>query len=223
MTDEDSAGASYLASLRQSTAPQAAASAPARAGPRVHGTQAGVAAPLIKNASIQNAAIQKKSGPPDKRKSPRYKCNGSARIQEIGSATSTWATFADISMHGCYVETATPLRSGTRLSLKLDANGIRVEATGEVRVVYPGLGMGVFFTAISDEARERLHEVVRSLAPASVIVTSRVAPRNSPLPATDARGAVANPGAVVQAIQNFFKDRHVMGREEFLKILRKGL
>jgi hypothetical protein len=33
---------------------------------------------------------------------------------------------------------------------------------------------------------------------------------------------VANPGAVVQAIQNFFKDRHVMGREEFLKILRQG-
>ncbi len=90
---------------------------------------------------------------PDKRKTPRYKCKGSARLQESGSAVSTWATFADISMFGCYVETACPLRVGTVLGLKLDVNGFQVEATGEVRAAYPNLGMGISFNRISEKDR----------------------------------------------------------------------
>jgi hypothetical protein len=126
-------------------------------------------------------------------------------------------------MHGCYVETATPLRLRATLGMKLDANGFRVEATGEVRVVYPGLGMGISFAAMPHEDRERLRELIRSLAPRSAIVTSRVAQRPSPILPADAPATVANPKAVLQAIQDFFKDRHVMGREEFLRILRQAL
>jgi hypothetical protein len=194
MADEENTGASYLASLRQSTPPQAAGATPARPGP----------------------------GSADKRKSPRYKCKGSARIQEIGSMTSTWATFADISMYGCYVESATPLRVHAAIALKLDANGFRVETTGEVRVVYPGLGMGISFARMADEDRERLRELVRSLAPRSAMLNSSSAPRSAPVTPAEAPPAVANPGAVLQAITDFFKDRHVMGRDEFLKILRQG-
>jgi hypothetical protein len=31
-----------------------------------------------------------------------------------------------------------------------------------------------------------------------------------------------NPSAALQAIHKFFEDRHVMGREEFLRIVRKS-
>jgi hypothetical protein len=150
-------------------------------------------------------------------------------MQEIGSTVAAWATFADISMHGCYVETAAPFRMGAVLGLKLEANGFRVEAAGEVRVVYPGLGMGISFSNIADKDRERLRELVRSISPPSVILPaltqgSRVAPRSpssAPAPPrSDVLPAVANPGATLQAILKFFEDRHVMGREEFLRILR---
>ncbi len=214
MAEEIDAGAAYLAALKQSTAPQAAGAARARAPavPRSSETLTGDGPP----------AGSANSGSADKRRSPRYKCAGSVRLQEIGTTVATWATFADISMHGCYVETASPLNVGAVLNLKLDANNFRVEATGEVRVIYPGLGMGVSFIKISDEDRERLRALVRSISPPSVIVSPRVAPRAPSTPQVNNAPAAADPGAVLQAILKFFEDRHVMGREEFLKILRKS-
>src|ERR1700745_4179575 len=131
MADENDAGAAYLASLRQSTGSASAGAAPARApvpGP------AKIDAIGAVPATATNFTIAKK------RRSPRYRCTGNARLQETSSSAAAWATFADISMHGCYIETSVPLGLGATLGLKLEANGVRVEATGEVRVVYPGLG-----------------------------------------------------------------------------------
>jgi hypothetical protein len=209
MADEEDAGAAYLAALKQSSPPRAAAAAPARApvAPRSLEARTGGANPTPR---------------PDKRKSPRYRCQGSAHINEIGKAVAMWTTFTDISLHGCYVEATTAYRVGVKLGLKLEANGFRVEAIGEVRVSYPHLGMGISFSQMSDEDRERLRELVRSISRPSVILGARVA---TPAPSTlQPAGSppVANPGAALQAMVNFFEDRHMMGREEFLRILRKG-
>lgn len=157
----------------------------------------------------------------EKRKSPRHKCKGSARL-EGDSGVTTWATFADISMHGCYVEAPTPLRVGTVLALRLEVNDLRVEATGEVRVAYPSLGMGISFVRISEENRDRLREMVGSLLRSSVSLGTRVVTRSVPTAQPDTLPGVANPIATLQAMQNFFENRHVMGRDEFLRILRKG-
>jgi PilZ domain len=205
MAEDIDAGANYLASLRQSTRPQsAAAAAPARAPE----------APP-QNASSPNSSTN------DKRKSARYKCKGSARIQEVGGTVPTWATFSDISLHGCYIETATPSRQGSALTVKLDANGFHVEATGEVRVAYSGLGMGVSFESMSGEDRFHLRELVRSITPPCVVMTQRLSPRSASMapPPSEPLPEVTNPGAVLQAVWNFLDERHVMGREEFLKIL----
>ena len=213
MADEIDAGASYLASLKQSRTPQAVGAAPARA-PQISQPEEARPGGMVPGRTA--------SGPADKRKSPRYKCTGSARLQEVGGTAATWATFADISMHGCYVETPSPLPLRAVLAMKLDANGFRVEASGEVRVVYPGLGMGISFANMSDEDRGRLRELVRSLSPTSVIVSSRTVPRPAATPQSQASPSAANPAATLQAMQKFFEDRHVMGREEFLRILRKN-
>jgi hypothetical protein len=214
MADEIDAGASYLASLRQSSAPQAAGAAPARAPE--------IARPAEPRPSGMVPPGRTASAKADQRKSPRYKCAGSARLQEVGGTVATWTAFADISMHGCYVETVSPYRVGAALAMKLDANGFRVETMGEVRVVYPGLGMGISFANMSDEDRGRLRELVRSLSPTSVIVSSRTAPPPAASPQSQASTPAANPAATLQAMLKFFEDRHVMGREEFLRILRKS-
>jgi hypothetical protein len=213
MADEDGAGANYLAGLRQSTAPQAAgaARAPSQGGPGSVATQPAGVAP----AGTRN------SGSADKRGSPRYKCAGSARIQEISTTVSTWASFADISLLGCYVETATPLRVGAALTLRLEANGFRVEANGEVRVLYPGLGMGVSFGQMSPENRERLRELVHASAPALKTMGPRIAQRSAANAPPEALPVASDPATVLLAMRSFFEDRHVMGREEFLRILRK--
>jgi hypothetical protein len=79
--------------------------------------------------------------------------------------------------------------------------------------------MGVFFTRMSEPDRGRLRELVKSVSQPSVILGAARIP--SP-PKPDALRAVTNADAVLQALLNFFEDRHVMGREEFLTILRKS-
>jgi hypothetical protein len=139
--DETNEGAAYLSALKKSGSPQAAGTAATRAPEAVH-------SPETRSEQVAPSSRASASSV-DKRKSPRYRCKGSARLQESGSAVATWATFTDISMHGCYVEAANPLRVGTMLGLRLEVNGFRVEAAGEVRVAYPNLGMGIRFIKIS--------------------------------------------------------------------------
>jgi hypothetical protein len=201
MSDEDNAGASYLAALKRSL-PQAggAAAAPAPSSPP--GTA--------------------RSSPADKRSSPRYPCQGSAHLREVGSGVATWATFTDISFHGCYVEAMSTFRVGSKVRLTMEVNGFRVEGQGEVRVVYPNLGMGIGFTTMSDPDRERLRELLRSLSRSSGIMgvgvggSSHVARQPEPL------SPVSNPGAAIQAVMRFFEERHLLSREEFIRIMRNS-
>jgi hypothetical protein len=208
MADEPDAGAAYLAALKQSTGPQA-------------GTTAALSATQVQRSAGTRTGGMISSGSPDKRKSPRYRCQGSAHIREVATGVAIWATFTDISLHGCYVEATTTHPVGVVLALKLEANGFRVEATGEVRVAYPSLGMGISFSKMSDEDRERLRELVRSISRPSVILGGRVAMRAPSVAPAETLPGVANPAATLQAMSNFFEDRHMMGREEFLRILRK--
>jgi hypothetical protein len=120
------------------------------------------------------------------------------------------------------VEAATPLRLGTVLNLSLEVNGFRVKAAGEVRVVYPNLGMGIRFIKMSEADREQLRELVASMSRSSVILGSGLATRAPSIPQSHALPSVADPGATLLALRNFFEHRHVMGREEFLTILRKS-
>jgi PilZ domain len=211
MPDENDAGAAYLAALKRSTVAEGTGAAPARAPDLAPtpGTLPGIA--------------PGRTGPvPEKRRSPRYRCQGSAQLREVSSGIGTWATFSDISMHGCYVESAAGYSRGTALALTIEVNDFRVESLGEVRIAYPGLGMGISFTKMSDEDRERLRGLVRSLSQPSVIMTPRPAERLASTPPVTPAPAVANPAAALQAISKFFEERHVMGREEFLRILRKS-
>jgi PilZ domain len=209
MSEDNEPGANYLAALRQSGASGAA---PARAPETSHGNPAA--------SSPQTPAAW-----PEKRKGPRYRCEGSARVQESGGATSTWATFTDISMHGCYIESTAPYRLGAVVDLKLEAGGRRIEAAGEVRVAYPGLGMGVSFTRMSEEDRNRLRELLKSISARPPVGAARghSSPTTQPSPVAQSElPAVANPAATLQAIAKFFESRHMMGRDDFLRILQKN-
>jgi hypothetical protein len=207
LIDDNGEGAAYLSRLKQSGSTQGAATA---------------TAPALKTHSSKvppETATNAVNTRPEKRSSPRYKCKGSARMIGTGGIVSTWATLADISVHGCYIETPSPNHVGDFVGLKLEANGFQIQATGEVRTAYPGVGMGVFFTRMSEPDRARLRELVKSISQPSVILG---AARTPAAPSPDALRAASNPDAVLQALLNFFKDRHVMGREEFLSILRKN-
>jgi len=195
--DETSEGATYLSSLKQSGSPAATGAAP-----------------------VRGSSSDDRRGA-EKRRSVRYQCQGSAQLRDINGGPATWARFTDISQHGCYVEAAATYPVGSMLALTMEVNSFRVEARGEVRVTYPNLGMGIFFTTMADEERERLHELIRSLSRPSVI-TGNGAPRTSSASPSGASAPVTNPAAAMQAISNFFEDRQMLSRDEFLRVLRKS-
>lgn len=130
MREEINDGSAYLKALKQATSFQSgAAAAPAREAER-----------LSENAStVENGENFQGA---EKRRCPRYKCEGSAEVREEGCDVRTWASFTDIGLHGCYVEAQATYPADTLLHMKLEAGGIRVETKGKVRISYPHPGDG---------------------------------------------------------------------------------
>ena len=180
-----------------------------------------VAPPAERHPGSNNPVEEQYQGT-EKRRSRRYKCEGSVQIRQEGRDVNTWASFTDISLHGCYVEAQATYPAGTLLHLKLEANGIRIETKGTVRVNYPYLGMGIAFVEMSEENQAHLRQMLATITHACVIMGPGIA---SSLPATGPLNAVpliTDPGAAVQALTEFFESRQMLMREDFLRIVRKS-
>lgn len=210
MAQEINDGAAYLMALKQSPGlGTAAAPAPARES-EIQATPAGL---------VEGTGDEFKGS--EKRRTARYKCEGSAEIREEGCEVRTWATFTDISLHGCYVEAQATYPAGTILHMKMEANEVRFESMGTVRVTYPYLGMGIAFTGISDENVSQLKQLLAQISRPCVVMGAGMPsslPASKPLkslpPITNAPSAVA-------ALIEFFETRQILLRDDFVRLLKK--
>lgn len=172
------------------------------------------------------AALPAKADPPtssqkpsERRRSPRYKCEGSAEFRVGGTDVRTWGTFTDLSVHGCYIEMTATFPVGAMVDLMLELNGSRVNVKGEVRVSYPFLGIGVAFRDVTPEAGRILQSMIAALI---------VRERGSSSPASDETNApisipvIASPAAALQAIADFFEAHSILTKHEFLQLIRKS-
>ena len=210
MAEELIGGVAYLKALKQATGAQSAA-APA-------------AAPEMDNP-LEKASVPAESDSfrgAEKRRSPRYNCEGSAEVREDGCDVRTWATFTDVGLHGCYVEAQATYPAGTLLHMKMEVSGIRFETKGKVRVSYPYLGMGIAFEEMSDENLVRLKQLLASLSRPGVIVGPGA---NAPHPTTgpmEGIPSIANPEDAMRALIDFFEMHQVLMRDDFLKLVKKS-
>jgi hypothetical protein len=212
MGHEIDEGAAYLLALKQTGQPGGAAVSPAR--------EVSTTDPAEQASAAPQDSDQFKGA--EKRRSARYKCEGSAEVREEGCDVRTWAKFTDVSLHGCYVEAQATYPAGTILNLKLEANGLRVECMGTVRVNYPYLGMGISFQNMSEETKARLKQLLATLSRHCVIVGPGTA---SPLPAKgplEAIPVIADPSSAMQALVEFFGSRQILMREDFLRLIKKS-
>jgi hypothetical protein len=108
------------------------------------------------------------SDPQERRRNPRYKCEGSATFRVEGTNVRTWGTFTDLSCSGCYVELKATFPAGAIIDLELELNGVRAQVKGEVRVSYPFLGMGVAFRDLTTENRMQIQAMIESILPAAL-------------------------------------------------------
>jgi len=211
MSDDNNNAVSYLQALRQSAVP----TAPPDHQP-VQGSSWEAGNPA--NGPKGEAAHQGI----EHRRSPRYKCEGSAELRQEGLDLRTWATFTDISVHGCYVEVTAAYPVGTLLNIKLEVNGILVRAKGSVRVSYHSLGMGIAFTEISDEDRARLRELLKTISRPSVIVTPGAGPTLAATRPLGSLPAITDAMAAIRTIIGFFEVGQILTQQEFLRLLHKS-
>jgi hypothetical protein len=102
----------------------------------------------------------------DRRRFPRLKCFVAVEIKVGGSATPIWGNLANTSIGGCFVETATPVPSGSSVEIGLWlANGkIWIKGiilTGIVTKTSPTFGVRVKFSDLESSARETLRQFLR--------------------------------------------------------------
>jgi PilZ domain len=158
----------------------------------------------------------------NRRQARRYKCEGSVEMRTEGCDVRTWATFTDISLHGCYIEAQATFPVGTVLNLKLEANGIRVETRGNVRVNYPYLGMGVAFVGMSAENVGRLRRILASASRGCVVERMEVGAGKAGLERASGTPVIAESAAVIQGLMEFFEDHETLGRQDFVRMLHRG-
>jgi hypothetical protein len=202
MAEETDNGIAYLMALKRSTESAPAHEQSQEANANERGS---------KQPSFQGG---------EKRRSPRYQCEGSVQMREADCDVHTWASFTDISLHGCYVEAQATYPVGTVLQLTLEAKGIRIESQGTVRVSYPYLGMGIAFMDISSENQAKLKELLGSLSRPSIIMgqgTASTLPTRGPLELPP----ITKPDAILEALAEFFRDRQMLMRDDFVRIVHQ--
>jgi hypothetical protein len=69
----------------------------------------------------------------------------------------------DISIHGMFINTAKKLPEGAVLNLqfRLDLTGAEIHTRGEVRYFLPGVGVGVEFVDISQQAIRTIEREIK--------------------------------------------------------------
>jgi len=98
------------------------------------------------------------------RKHARFKCHNSVELHSQGGP-SFWATIADLSVAGCYIEMAIPLPPGSAVRVGLWIGETKVWAESEVAYSTPGFGIGVKFVRISEDDVERIRKFLGTLGP----------------------------------------------------------
>jgi hypothetical protein len=80
------------------------------------------------------------------RRVPRFPCKASAEV--TSDAGMELADVTELSRYGCFVQTPTPLATGSSLAVKIMNQGHIFAATAMVVYTRPDLGMGIAFREV---------------------------------------------------------------------------
>jgi hypothetical protein len=176
------------------------------------------------NAELNTASDEPDQKPyqgVEKRRSARFKCIGKVEMYEDGCDAPTFATFSDISLHGCYVETQATYPVGTAFRIKLEANGHKIEATGRVRVNYPYAGMGIALE-MTDENRAHMKALLASIMRPVMVMSPSMASSLSAHGSKESVPLISDPGTALQALIDFFESKQTLTRDDFVRVLRQS-
>jgi len=102
----------------------------------------------------------------DRRRYPRMKCFVAVELHVKGSATPIWGNLSNTSMGGCFVESVTPIHSGSEVEIGLWVSSGKIWVkgmvlTGVVTKTAPAFGIRVKFGQMVANERESLREFLK--------------------------------------------------------------
>lgn len=99
----------------------------------------------------------------EQRRHARHHCVGGVTAKSTSGQQRVWGQLRLISQDGCFVDAVSPLGQNTGVELWVRANEVELKAAGKVRWVEPGVGMGIAFTQMDAENRQRLNGLIAKL------------------------------------------------------------
>lgn len=124
----------------------------------------------------------------------------------------------DLSLGGCYVETASPFPERTHVLLILRAEGVELEAHGLVRVMHPSRGMGVEFATRQDLQRQQTESFIHFLvAHPGVQPQLLVSPQGM---GADAESLCVESSDLEDPLLDLIRNHQSFSEEMFLQALR---
>ena len=128
-------------------------------------------------------------------------------------------TLSDLSLGGCYIETESPYPEHSLVELCLTAEQTEVSTKGTVKVMHPGVGMGIEFASPTSTQREAVQELLTVLTSSPTILpTSTVTPR-----ALFSRNGTHadNVNAEDDPLLHLLRNHESLNQEEFLREMKQ--
>jgi len=92
----------------------------------------------------------------ERRGGNRHPFIAAAEVVELGSGARFSTRTTDLGPGGCFVDTLVPFEAGSKVRMMIREGQSRFEATGIVVYSQTGLGMGIAFDELKEEARRAL-------------------------------------------------------------------
>lgn len=176
---------------------------------------------LVGSPSGSAIGASKPSDSAERRKNKRFAVSASAELLESQTSTRLNGRVSDLGVGGCYIDTVSPLPVGASLLIKLVSGNHSVAAKAAVIYAQVGMGMGLVFTEISADHKERLSAWLRELDGESC--EEHPSQANAPEPSVPC--AAAEPAGLVQALQDLVSllgNRGVLSESE-VEVLREKM
>lgn len=101
----------------------------------------------------------------NRRKFHRHKISIPMEIRDERVNTPMRVQVTDVSGNGCYVETILPIPKATVLKVEFWMDEEKISASAIVRTCDPGVGMGIEFTGLQEETKQRVQKYLDRLDP----------------------------------------------------------
>jgi hypothetical protein len=101
----------------------------------------------------------------NRRRFTRHKIPIPMEIRDETAGAPMRVQVTDVSGNGCYVETILPLQKATNLRVEFWIDEKKVAGSAVVRTCDPGVGMGLEFTGLTPETKQRVQEYLDRVDP----------------------------------------------------------